>query len=138
MLREISIHAYIFIWEIVSMDSIAYFHTQLRDKLFDQSQAKTYAVNFTPKITVPQETNANFHIIFEENLASITQSVNVNLVLKVAVILMILRWMLVFHVSLTLCQDVRISLAKTNTIMRIYSSIFHMKDPFDSYRIIII
>lgn len=119
ILSDTIIPVFTFIWGIVSMDSIVCFLILLRGILSSRNLLKIYAANFIMKTTVHRETNVDFLMIFEINLASTILLGNANIPASHAVFLMRRRSMLVYLAFLTSCWDVRIKIVRTFTAQRI-------------------
>ena len=62
MLIDAITPAFIFIWEIVSMDSIAFLPTPLKGKWSNLNLAFKFAESYTMKTIAQRETDANFHM----------------------------------------------------------------------------
>ena len=63
MLIDAITPAFISIWEIVSMDSIAFLPTPSKDKWSSLSPAFKFAESYTMKTIAQRETDADFHMI---------------------------------------------------------------------------
>ncbi len=63
MLIDAITPAFISIWEIVSMDSIAFLPTPSKGKWSSLNLGIKFAESYTMKTIVQRETDANFHMI---------------------------------------------------------------------------